>query len=328
MEQVFHLIGKVAENPNSGIDGTNLVDTIAKATDTVLNCYRKVDDYLAGTSLTAAEKPAAVIETVVQSAQPIAQPEPQVSAEPAARPATKAGRASVKLGRPRKVSAPVVEEPDVPTVTEPEVQTATTEEPKVETAPVETLDDETLAENFIREQGSAIKAAEHIERTRKRGRKPGWHKIVEERAELELRDAPRKSAIIDEKALAAAMSAGKTKEEASEEQTGYKFAHVPREPVMDPEKALQGPEITCLIDGAKRTMMGRYIWTKYHMTPKEYIAHFNLRADYPMSSKSYRDEKRRLAALQQLGKRKQEVVEAPVTKVAQTARRQRTRKAA
>jgi predicted transcriptional regulator len=176
--------------------------------------------------------------------------------------------------------------------------------------------DVATAESIISEHGSARAAAAYIEQNRTRGRKTAWQKIVEERADKELRDAARNHKKINADGLAAAIAAKPTevsdaqaKRQYSLETTGYPFSFLDRKPFMDAEKAL-GSKITCLIDGAERTMMSRYIDAKYAMTPEEYIAHFNLRPDYPMTSNGYKEEKRRLAAVQELGKGKRPTAEA------------------
>lgn len=183
--------------------------------------------------------------------------------------------------------------------------------------------DQAIADSMIAEHGSARAAAAYVEKNRTRGRKTAWQKIIEERADQELRAAARNHKKINAEGLAAAIAArpegvseAQAKKAYSLETTGYAFAHIPRKPIMDPEKAL-GAKITNLIDGVQKTMMSRYLESEFAMTPEEYIAHFDLRPDYPMTADGYKGEKRRLAAVQGLGKGKrttnqEEAAPAPV----------------
>lgn len=90
-------------------------------------------------------------------------------------------------------------------------------------------------------------------------------------------------------------------ETASDEPPPYKFAHLSRDPYMDPEEAIKGDEIICLIDGSSRKMMSRHLRGTYGMEPDEYRAHFNLRADYPLTAPGYSKEKSIYAKQQGLG---------------------------
>lgn len=312
MDQVLAIMEKMAGNPNSQINAANVVQIMNQVTDTVIDGYKRVAELQTSTSLTAAEKPATVpqvatAQTETQEAAPVAQPAagpvqtetataeeaPAVAAAPkAAAKRTSSDSNTMRSTASKKAEGPKVEE-----------TVAQAPEPQ----PVLPVDEDTAtAESMIREHGSAEAALKVLEENRKRGRKSAWHKIIEARADEERRAAPKKSGKVNAQALAEAIARGKTPEEASAEQTGYKFAHISRKPVMDPEKAIGATEITCLIDGVKRTMMSRYLKSEHHMTPKEYIAHFGLRDDYPMTTQGYRTEKRRLAEIQKLGKRKAE----------------------
>jgi predicted transcriptional regulator len=183
--------------------------------------------------------------------------------------------------------------------------------------------DQATADSMIAEHGSARAAAAYIEKNRTRGRKTAWQKIIEQKADDELRSAARNHKKINAEGLASAIAAkpegvseAQAKKAYSLETTGYAFAHIDRKPVIDPEKAL-GAKITCLIDGVEKTMMSRYIDAQFAMSPEEYIAHFDLRPDYPMTADGYKGEKRRLAAVQGLGKGKrtttaEEAAPAPV----------------
>jgi predicted transcriptional regulator len=169
-------------------------------------------------------------------------------------------------------------------------------------------DQEAIARKIIKEHGDARKAAQAIVDEKRRGRKPAWQKIIEDRAAAEIKKAAEYSGeIIPRAKLAEAIKAGRaeTLSEASEQLTGYKFAYLSRKPFMDPEKALKGDLIVNLIDGKPRKMLSRVLVAKWDMSPEEYRAHFNLRPDYPMTAEAYKGEKRALAADQGLGKRGQ-----------------------
>jgi predicted transcriptional regulator len=351
MDQVMSITDRLAGNPNSKLDVNNLFDFITKLTDTVTAGYHKVAVLEASTSLTAAETPAvktvataaptAVAETVQAEAPVAAEPAPVVAAAPApsARTARPNKAAAKKTASATVKSAPAVEAPAAPVLKAPASATPKAAAPKATAkstakaskksaapAPAPTPapqgpmtaeeKDQATADSMIAEHGSARAAAAYIEKNRTRGRKTAWQKIIEERADQELRSSARNHKKINAEGLAAAIASKPTeiseaqaKREYSLETTGYPFSFLDRKPVMDPEKAL-GTMITCLIDGAERTMMSRYIEAKYAMTPEEYIAHFDLRPDYPMTAGGYKEEKRRLAEVQELGKGKRTTEEA------------------
>lgn len=109
---------------------------------------------------------------------------------------------------------------------------------------------------------------------------------------------------------------------------------------MDPEEAIQNDKIVCLIDGQPRKMLHRHLLAKFNMTPEEYRAWFNLRADYPMTAPGYSKEKSDYAKVVGLGtvgfvertKGATAEVEAPAPEPApaaatpKTSRRERTKK--
>ncbi|MBY3433147.1 MucR family transcriptional regulator [Rhizobium laguerreae] len=268
----------------------------------------------------------ATIKSAPAAAAPT--PTPAAAASETAKPAP-AGRKSAGT----KAAAKTAEKAETPSpAPTPAPQEPVTAEEK----------DQAIVDSMIAEHGSARAAAAYVEQNRTRGRKTAWQKIIEELADRELRTAARNHKKIDAEGLAAAIAAKPTgvtdaqaKRAYSLETTGYPFSHLDRKPVMDPEKAL-GAKITCLIDGEERTMMSRYIDAHYAMTPEEYIAHFNLRPDYPMTANGYKEEKRRLAAVQELGKGKrstatptQEAAPAPAEQATPaTASNRRSRKRA
>jgi predicted transcriptional regulator len=357
MVQVLSIIERLAANPNSNLTATNVTQVIDSVHETVMKGYKKVAEFQASTSLSTADRSTAetprtetattVTAEVAAPTQTISAPvAPVISAPKAAAKATDveivkspAPKQAKKEEQPAKVEETVAEVEETvaeveETVADIEETVADVEETVAE--PDQTLDeDRMVVASMIEEHGSAVAALAVLEANRKRGRKAAWHKLIEAKADEERRAAPMKSAMVDPQALAEALKSGKTAEEVSQEQTGYKFAHISRVPIMDPEKAIGKQMITCLIDGVARTMMSRYLKSDHNMTPKEYIAHFGLRPDYPMTSPTYREEKRRLAAVQKLGKRKPESVKQTTTATAEKAatagstnRRTRTRKAA
>lgn len=80
-----------------------------------------------------------------------------------------------------------------------------------------------------------------------------------------------------------------------------RFPGLPTEPVIAPEKSIQGDVIVCLFDGAEKKMMSRHLRAKYNMSPDEYREYWNLSPDYPMTAPSYSAEKRLVALNQGLG---------------------------
>jgi predicted transcriptional regulator len=254
---------------------------------------------------------------------PVVAPEMEANA-----PAAKAGRRSTAKVAKADKPAKATKETRASKKAAKQVAAVTTQEDK----------DVATAESMIQEHGSARGAAAYVEKNRTRGRKTAWQKIIEERADQELRNAAKSHKKINADGLAAAIASVKGTEispaqaarDYSLSTTGYAFSHISRDPVMDPEKAL-GAMITCLIDGSKRTMLSRRLEAKWAMTPEEYIAHFDLRHDYPTTATAYKEEKRRLAEVQELGKRKPDEAapveqETPATPAA-TNRRSRSRAA-
>lgn len=144
------------------------------------------------------------------------------------------------------------------------------------------IDTITQVDAWVAEWGSARDALEAVLRGRElRGRRPEFVKILEIAAD----DEERRE--VDE-----LIEAGE-----------YKFAKIPRTPVAPIEGSVTDEHIVCLVDGSKRTMLSRYLKAKFRMTPREYIIHFGLPSDYPMTATRYRDTKSDLAVHQGLGKK-------------------------
>ena len=162
-------------------------------------------------------------------------------------------------------------------------------------------EDQKEAQAFIEKHGSAMAAVEFLNapENKRRGRKSRWEKIVFDAGHKELMEAPTRAA---DPMLDAVTTKGSDN---SSPVSGYKFAAISRTPFngMDPEDAIKYDKITCLIDGMKRVMLSRHLRQKYGMSREEYIAHFGLRADYPITAEIYSGEKRRLAKEQGLGKK-------------------------
>jgi predicted transcriptional regulator len=353
MDHVMSVVDRLAGNPNSGLDVNNVVDTITKLQSTITAGYQRVLNLETSTSLTAAVTPAETAVEVTASA-----PETATAVEtPAEAPVEVANVAPKATAKPTKAASKKTESTTVKSTPAPkeivsqtkaateEATAKPTEATNESAAPIVNEDkDVATAESMIKEHGSARAAAIYIEQNRTRGRKTAWQKIIEERADKELRSAAKNHKKINADGLASAIANAQqdrkdkkskiTDAQAAREYslktTGYPFAHIDRKPVMDPEKAL-GAKITCLIDGVQKTMMSRYIDAKYAMSPEEYIAHFDLSPDYPMTADLYRNEKRRLAEEQGLGQRGGEEEAAPVVEQvtpATTKRRSRQRAAA
>ncbi|MCZ7861246.1 MucR family transcriptional regulator [Agrobacterium salinitolerans] len=136
------------------------------------------------------------------------------------------------------------------------------------------------AQSWIDEWGSAREALRKAMVGRDGpGRKPDWLKKLEELADeeqrLEVKQRPADQ---------------------------YEFAHISRTPAVPISKSLVGKHIICLVDGAKKTFLTRYLLAKYGMTPQDYRIHFGLPSDYPMTATAYRDRKSELAVNQGLGR--------------------------
>jgi len=99
------------------------------------------------------------------------------------------------------------------------------------------------------------------------------------------RGRPRKDAAAE--TAKPVQSSDPSKQSADPSKSGYKFAHISRIPVMDPEDAIKDDTIINLIDGVEQKMLKRSLNTKYGMTPEEYRIHFNLRPDYPVTAPNY-----------------------------------------
>lgn len=60
-------------------------------------------------------------------------------------------------------------------------------------------------------------------------------------------------------------------------------------PAVPVEESVTDNYIVCLEDGVQRTLLKRYLRTKFDMTPEEYRAKWGLPDDYPMAAKNHLD---------------------------------------
>jgi predicted transcriptional regulator len=295
--QALEIVKTLAMNPSGNLTADNVGTVMDKVVDAAVKAHRRFIDLMSSST----------------SAQPIA------AAAPVASPVEMVEARIAKI-KSDSAAAPVVAPTPAPVVAaaeeEPVVSVRGSAAPEEEaTAEAEVPDfggdeDQMLAYNMVLEHGSAQAAAATFES--KRGRKPRYQKLIEDQAKAEIRNAPNAGKV---PAMAAAVSHVAEGSPAVSSGT-YKFAHIDRKPHMDPQKAIKYEGIVCLIDGESRTMLSRYLKAVHKMTPQEYIAHFNLPDDYPMTAQSYSDQKRKLAEKQGLGKyRTKEATPAPVVKV-------------
>ncbi|MCV9965037.1 MucR family transcriptional regulator [Pararhizobium sp. BT-229] len=143
------------------------------------------------------------------------------------------------------------------------------------------IDSLTQVDAWVGEWGSARGALEALTGRELRGRRPEFVKILEAAAD----DEERRE--VDE-----LIEAGE-----------YKFSDIPRTPVAPIDGSVTDDYIVCLVDGSRRTMLSRYLKAKFDMTPREYIIHYGLPSDYPMTATRYRDTKSDLAVHQGLGRK-------------------------
>lgn len=307
MGQIVGAFEKLVSNPNSKIDFTNFENVFDRLSTKIMEGYQKVADMNLGTveiretASAPASAPTPVAPATATAIIPVA--------DNASAPMPVAANTSKKSAATPKVSETTAEtQPAEPVKTASaakKISTLKVSKPAPTSSPAKAakdatptgpLTDEQEAAKLVAEHGSAREAAAALNAAHHRGRKSAVHKLVESMAKEEIRMAPEMAA--KTRSRVAIMA---NKGQSAAEVTGYKFADIGRKPIMDPEEAIGYEKITCLIDGEARTMLSRWIKSKYQMTPEEYIAHFNLREDYPMTSQAYVDEKQKLAKKQGLG---------------------------
>ncbi len=93
------------------------------------------------------------------------------------------------------------------------------------------------------------------------------------------------------------------------------------QPAVPVKRSVFPDHIICLEDGAKMTMLKRYLHTRYSMTPDQYRERWGLPADYPMVAPRY--AQRRSALAKQIGLGRKPKAE-PAPKPARRSRKPRT----
>ena len=94
-----------------------------------------------------------------------------------------------------------------------------------------------------------------------------------------------------------------------------------QQPAVPVRKSIQPDHLVCLEDGARVTMLKRYLQGRFGLTPNEYRAKWELAPDYPMVAPSYATRRSALAKKLGLGrKRTIPGVDAPATNGASTTK--------
>lgn len=88
-----------------------------------------------------------------------------------------------------------------------------------------------------------------------------------------------------------------------EELKSLEGMEAPAATVSRPEQTVFDDYIVCLEDGAKVTLLKRYIKSRFGMTPEEYIQKWNLPPDYPFVAPNYSKKRSSIAREQRLGHR-------------------------
>lgn len=99
-----------------------------------------------------------------------------------------------------------------------------------------------------------------------------------------------------------------------------------KEPAVSIRSSIKPGYLVCLEDGAKLTMLKRYLRTNFNLTPDEYRAKWGLASDYPMVAPDYSEKRRQLAVKIGLGSKGRTKAAAPA--VAEEAPKKRGRKPA
>ena len=80
------------------------------------------------------------------------------------------------------------------------------------------------------------------------------------------------------------------------------FPNLPRTPALPIEKSVTEDKLYCLFDGKGFTMLARYLRSKYKMEPAQYREYWNLKDDYPMVTRGFKESKSKKAKSQGFGK--------------------------
>jgi predicted transcriptional regulator len=78
----------------------------------------------------------------------------------------------------------------------------------------------------------------------------------------------------------------------------------PLKPAVSIKRSITPEYLVCLEDGKKFKSLKRHLRTQYQMTPDQYRAKWNLRADYPMVAPKYAAVRSRLAKQMRLGQQR------------------------
>ena len=79
-------------------------------------------------------------------------------------------------------------------------------------------------------------------------------------------------------------------------------AAIAPEPAVPIKRSLHRDYLVCLEDGVHVTMLKRYLWTRYQLTPEAYRAKWGLPHDYPMVAPVYAERRSTLAKQFGLGR--------------------------
>ncbi|WP_168318390.1 MucR family transcriptional regulator [Rhizobium leguminosarum] len=94
-----------------------------------------------------------------------------------------------------------------------------------------------------------------------------------------------------------------THEDLDELNAGFSIRIEPHAPpFMDPQEAIQDDGIFCLIDGAKRKFLARYVRQVHGLGWQEYLRRFGLPDDYPRTSKDVIAQRSKAATERGFGK--------------------------
>jgi predicted transcriptional regulator len=79
-----------------------------------------------------------------------------------------------------------------------------------------------------------------------------------------------------------------------------------REPAVSVRSSVKPDAISCLICGKRQKTLKRHLRTAHDLTPEEYRAEFDLKADYPLVASDYATKRRELAHSIGLGRKRAE----------------------
>jgi predicted transcriptional regulator len=74
------------------------------------------------------------------------------------------------------------------------------------------------------------------------------------------------------------------------------------EPVVPVRRSIASDHLVCLVCGKKQKLLKRHLSTEHSLTPEQYRAMFELKADYPMAAPNYAHQRRELALKIGLGR--------------------------